>query len=159
MNSEMPNLAAAAPDLLRVAELLVSWLDEEEGAHKLCDAAIAAIRKAKTPTAPASEVERERIARIIDPNDWSLIDHFKRNKNRLDLVERIPGTAAASLAKADAILSTIAPPADDLRLVLRAARKLVEAYDSEEYNDPEGPAFIKLNDLRAALASSSDREG
>src|SRR5882672_3766026 len=113
MNSEMPNLAAAAPDLLRVAELLVSWLDEEEGAHKLCDAAIAAIRKAKTPTAPASEVERERIARIIDPNDWSLIDHFKRNKNRLDLVERIPGTAAASLAKADAILSTIAPLATE----------------------------------------------
>lgn len=40
-------LIAAAPDLLRVAELLVSWLDEEEGAHKLCDAARAAIAKAE----------------------------------------------------------------------------------------------------------------
>jgi hypothetical protein len=39
-------LIAAAPDLLRVAELVVSWLDEEEGAHKLCDAARAAISKA-----------------------------------------------------------------------------------------------------------------
>lgn len=40
------DLAVAAPDLLRVAELLVDWLDEEEGAHKLCDAARAAIAKA-----------------------------------------------------------------------------------------------------------------
>ncbi|WP_313193133.1 hypothetical protein [Shinella zoogloeoides] len=40
-------LAAAAPELLRVAELLVDWLDEEEGAHKLCDAARAAIAKAE----------------------------------------------------------------------------------------------------------------
>jgi hypothetical protein len=40
-------LIAAAPDLLRVAHLLVSWLDEEEGAHKLCDAARAAIAKAE----------------------------------------------------------------------------------------------------------------
>jgi hypothetical protein len=39
-------LIAAAPDLLRVAELVVSWLDEEPGAHKLCDAARAAIQKA-----------------------------------------------------------------------------------------------------------------
>lgn len=39
-------LIAAAPDLLRVAELLVSWLDEDEGAHKLCDTARAAIAKA-----------------------------------------------------------------------------------------------------------------
>ncbi len=40
-------LIVAAPDLLRVAELLVDWLDEEEGAHKLCDTARAAIAKAK----------------------------------------------------------------------------------------------------------------
>lgn len=40
-------LIAAAPDLLRVAELLVDWLDEEEGAHKLCDTARAAIALAK----------------------------------------------------------------------------------------------------------------
>lgn len=40
-------LREAAPDLLRVAELLVDWLNEEEGAHKLCDVAHAAIRKAK----------------------------------------------------------------------------------------------------------------
>lgn len=33
-------------DLLRVAELLVDWLDEEPGAHKLCDTARAAIAKA-----------------------------------------------------------------------------------------------------------------
>lgn len=42
-------LIAAAPDLLRVAELLVSWLDEDEGAHKLCDTARAAIAKATAP--------------------------------------------------------------------------------------------------------------
>lgn len=40
-------LIAASPNLLRVAHLLVSWLDEEEGAHKLCDAARAAIAKAE----------------------------------------------------------------------------------------------------------------
>jgi len=40
-------LIAAAPDLLRVAELLVDWLDEEEGAHALCDTARAAIAKAR----------------------------------------------------------------------------------------------------------------
>lgn len=40
-------LIAAAPDLLEVAKLLVSWLDEEDGAHKLCDKARAAIRKAE----------------------------------------------------------------------------------------------------------------
>jgi hypothetical protein len=39
-------LIAAAPELLRVAELLVDWLDEEPGAHKLCDTARAAIAKA-----------------------------------------------------------------------------------------------------------------
>lgn len=39
-------LIAAAPDLLRVAELVVDWLDEEPGSHKLCDAARAAIAKA-----------------------------------------------------------------------------------------------------------------
>lgn len=39
-------LITAAPELLRVAELLVSWLDEEPGAHKLCDEARAAIAKA-----------------------------------------------------------------------------------------------------------------
>ena len=39
-------LIAAAPNLLRVAELLVDWLDEDEGAHQLCDAARAAISKA-----------------------------------------------------------------------------------------------------------------
>lgn len=39
-------LIAASPDLLRVAELLVSWLNEDEGAHKLCDEARAAIAKA-----------------------------------------------------------------------------------------------------------------
>lgn len=39
-------LIAAAPELLRVAELLVDWLDEEPGAHKLCDTALAAIAKA-----------------------------------------------------------------------------------------------------------------
>jgi hypothetical protein len=39
-------LIAAAPDLLRVAELVMSWLDEEPGAHKLSDAARAAIVKA-----------------------------------------------------------------------------------------------------------------
>lgn len=39
-------LIAAAPDLLYVAELVVSWLDEEEGAHALCDKARAAIAKA-----------------------------------------------------------------------------------------------------------------
>ena len=39
-------LIAAAPDLLRVAELLVHWLDEEPSAHKLCDAARAAIARA-----------------------------------------------------------------------------------------------------------------
>jgi hypothetical protein len=40
-------LIAAAPDLLRVAELLADWLDEEEGAHALCDTARAAIAKAR----------------------------------------------------------------------------------------------------------------
>lgn len=40
------HLIAAAPDLLRVAELLVDWLDEDEGAHQLCDAARSAISKA-----------------------------------------------------------------------------------------------------------------
>jgi hypothetical protein len=44
-------LIAAAPDLLRVAELLVDWLDEEEGAHRLCDVARTAIAKA-TGSAP-----------------------------------------------------------------------------------------------------------
>ncbi len=39
-------LIAAAPDLLRVAELLVDWLNEEPGAHKLSDTARAAIAKA-----------------------------------------------------------------------------------------------------------------
>ena len=39
-------LIAAAPELLRVAELLVEWLDEEPGAHALCDTARAAIAKA-----------------------------------------------------------------------------------------------------------------
>lgn len=39
-------MIAAAHDLLRVAELLVDWLDEEEGAHALCDTARAAIAKA-----------------------------------------------------------------------------------------------------------------
>ena len=39
-------LISAAPDLLRVAELLVNWLDEEPSAHKLCDAARAAIARA-----------------------------------------------------------------------------------------------------------------
>lgn len=39
-------LIAASPDLLRVAELLVDWLNEDEGAHKLCDTARAAIAKA-----------------------------------------------------------------------------------------------------------------
>jgi len=114
------------------------------------------------PTAPASEVEQ--VARIIDPISFQLSDELVRPgsegfhdyRDALAIAKERTGVA---LAKADAILSTIAPPADDLRLVLRAARKLVEAYDSEEYNDPEGPAFIKLNDLRAALASSSDREG
>lgn len=62
--------------------------------------------------APASEVERERIARIIDPRAWSLIDYYRCYIARPDLLERIPGTAAPSLAKADAILSAIAPPAD-----------------------------------------------
>ena len=37
---------------------------------------------------------------------------------------------------------------DGLQLVLRAARELVEAYD-----DPNGPAFVKINALRAALAA------
>lgn len=41
------SLKQAAPDLLKVAELVVDWLDEEPGAHKLCDAARAAIAKAK----------------------------------------------------------------------------------------------------------------
>lgn len=47
-HTQMANamLIAAAPDLLYVAELVVSWLDEEEGAHALCDKARAAIRKA-----------------------------------------------------------------------------------------------------------------
>lgn len=45
-------LIAAAPDLLRIAELLVDWLDEEESAHKLCDAARSAIAKA-TQGSPA----------------------------------------------------------------------------------------------------------
>jgi len=45
-NPANARLIAAAPDLLRVAELLVSWLDEEPGAHKLCDAARAAVAKA-----------------------------------------------------------------------------------------------------------------
>lgn len=40
-------LIAAAPDLLRAAELIVDWLDEEEGAHRLCDVARAAIAKAE----------------------------------------------------------------------------------------------------------------
>lgn len=35
-----------------------------------------------------------------------------------------------------------------MQLVLRAARELVEAYD-----DPDGPAFVKLNALRAALST------
>ncbi|WP_430256503.1 hypothetical protein [Neorhizobium sp. DAR64872/K0K18] len=39
-------LIAAAPELLYVAELVVSWLDEDEGAHALCDKARAAIAKA-----------------------------------------------------------------------------------------------------------------
>lgn len=39
-------LVSAAPDLLRVAELVVSWLDEEPGAHALCDTAREAIAKA-----------------------------------------------------------------------------------------------------------------
>ena len=39
-------LIAAAPELLRVAELVVDWLDEEPGAHKLYDTARAAIAKA-----------------------------------------------------------------------------------------------------------------
>jgi hypothetical protein len=46
MQEANARLIAAAPDLLRVAELLVSWLDEEEGSHKLCDAARAAIAAA-----------------------------------------------------------------------------------------------------------------
>lgn len=40
-------LIAAAPDLLRVAELLVDWLDEKPGGRALCDMALAAIAKAK----------------------------------------------------------------------------------------------------------------
>lgn len=47
-------LIAAARELLRVAELLVDWLDEEPGAHKLCDAARAAIAKATEIPSPAT---------------------------------------------------------------------------------------------------------
>jgi len=46
INLARAKLIAAAPDLLRVAELLVDWLNEDEGAHKLCDTARAAILKA-----------------------------------------------------------------------------------------------------------------
>lgn len=45
-NQDDANLYAASPDLLEVAELVVSWLDEEEGAHALCDKAREAISKA-----------------------------------------------------------------------------------------------------------------
>lgn len=38
---------AVTAALVEVAELVVSWLDEEPGAHKLCDKAIAALELAK----------------------------------------------------------------------------------------------------------------
>jgi hypothetical protein len=46
VEEQQARLIAAAHDLLRVAELLVDWLDEEPGAHKLCDTARAAISRA-----------------------------------------------------------------------------------------------------------------
>lgn len=49
------------------------------------------------------------------------------------------------------VVTTTVQPHDNtekehLRLIHRAARELVESYD-----DPDGPAFVKLNALRAAL--------
>lgn len=41
------HLIAAAPDLYEALDLFVDWMDEEEGAHALCDKARAALAKAR----------------------------------------------------------------------------------------------------------------
>lgn len=54
--------------------------------------------------------DREAIARIVDPNNWRLVDHWRALPNRPDLEIRIPGIVGDSLNKADAILSLTPSP-------------------------------------------------
>lgn len=68
------------------------------------------------------------------------------------LFERSDVLGDSIMHAVDAALSTTPTPEAsmgevDLRLVLRAAREFVEAYD-----DPDGAAFVRLNALRAALS-------
>lgn len=46
----------------------------------------------------------ERIARIIDPAAWALVDHWRTKANRADLEARCSEKAGPSLAKAATIL-------------------------------------------------------
>lgn len=73
------------------------------------------IYKAMIAAAPPKEAEpwrpdMEAVARMIDPQAWALIDHWRAKPERLDLISRIHREAQPSLAKADAILALFHRP-------------------------------------------------
>jgi len=56
---------------------------------------------------PVARDMRERIARVVDPTAWTLVDHWRTPPTRPDLEERVPKATAPSLAKADAIIAAL----------------------------------------------------
>lgn len=55
-------------------------------------------------------VPREQMARVIAPETWTLVDHWRSRNARPDLEVRAVEAIAPSLAKADAILLLAASP-------------------------------------------------
>ncbi|WP_375187771.1 hypothetical protein [Sphingobium yanoikuyae] len=80
-----------------------------------------------------------------DGEAWRYRYTHKDAKGKYDLLYRPQSRGQAFDGEGEAV---------GLRLVHRAARELIEAYD-----DPDGPAIVKLNALRAALSSAKRGEG
>lgn len=109
-----------------------------------------AITAWNTRATPALSVDREAIARIVDPEEWALDDFAKQKGERAQFIRN-------SLAKADAILSLPASPAaSPLGDEERAREVLLQNIIAKPWSNDTSPAFwrdvrITANEAIAAM--------
>lgn len=112
---------------------------------KLMIAVCGEVVAALSPPPPATPLDREAVARIIDPKQWEYADGLKLRDEPPEVIAKwLAGATASSLAKADAILAQAIPPAvsdDDLERMGRMVDALVfyrdQAWTLEQDADEE----------------------
>lgn len=110
---------------------------------------------ATLPVSQAAEARAREVlvAALRALDDHRMADNFERGVHPIIITSQAALNAMLAFAETEAASARkeeqerAAIELVPLRLVHRAARELIESYD-----DPDGPAFVKMAALRAALA-------